>query len=411
MTEPTFCSDLSSTQLDLLKEIARMQMGHGLDYDSKIMDQARKKAEKRFEESQMEKRRAQEQLEEHEAGQMQKAVDDMLDGASLEELLRSLGDDHERARLSSEIDLLNQEPQQLIKDDFEKVISRFNEKGLTDATKPKVTLTSKGARLLGHGYLSRILQKLSRQGVGPHTIEDVGHGPWQTSTIRPYQAGDPYERISFEHSILATLERGSTPRELELRDFRVYEAIHSTEVQFGILVDQSASMARGGKMEAAVETALALAELMRSEFPEDKLHIYAFSEEVQKVRPWELPSTPVQPGYTDIRAALRQYRREVAFMSGNKQAHLITDSAPNFEDGEYTGFIRASRGLVEEAKRFKAAGIVLNIVMLDEERKFRDVAKEIAQQNLGRVFFMRPGELGEAVVEDYLLSKKETIRF
>ena len=369
------------------------------------------KAEQRFDESQMEKQRAQERLEEHEAGQMQKTMDELLDGASLEELLRALGDDHERARLSSEIELLEREPQQLTKEDFDEVISRFNEKGLTVSTKPKITLTSKGARLLGYGYLSRILQKLSRQGVGPDTIEDVGHGPWHASTIRSYEAGDPYERISFEHSILATLERGVSPRELELRDFRVYEAIHSTEVQFGILVDQSASMARGGKMEAALETALALSELMRSQFPEDKLHIYAFSEEVRKVRPWELPSSPVQPGYTDISAALKQYRREVAFMSGNKQAHLITDSAPNFENGEYTGFTIASKGLVEEAKRFKAAGIVLNIVMLDEERKFRDMAKEIAQQNLGRVFFMRPGQLGEALVEDYLLSKKEVIKF
>jgi uncharacterized protein with von Willebrand factor type A (vWA) domain len=39
------------------------------------------------------------------------------------------------------------------------------------------------------------------------------------------------------------------------------------------------------------------------------------------------------------------------------------------------------------------------------------MAKAIARQNLGRVFFVRPGQLGDALVEDYLMSKKEFLRF
>ena len=46
------CSDLASDQLDMLREIAKMQMGRGLDYDSKIMDKARDRAQKRFREAQ-----------------------------------------------------------------------------------------------------------------------------------------------------------------------------------------------------------------------------------------------------------------------------------------------------------------------------------------------------------------------
>jgi len=393
-TRPNPCSDLSSKHLDILNEIAKMQMGHGLDYNSKIMDEARKKAVKRFEEAQRRKKNAKEDLDEIEADRMQKAINEMLQGKNLDE----------------EIEELESEPQQLTKKDFDDVLSQFNKKGITDATKPKITLTSKGARLLGHGYLSRILQKLSRQGIGPHKIDDIGHGPWHASTIRPYEVGDTYERISFELSILATLERGAQPGEFNIGDFRVWEAIHSTEIQFGILVDQSASMARSGKLEAAVQTGLALSELMKTQFPEDTLHLYAFSEKVKKVRPWELTSQAVPAGYTDITSALQRYRREVASKTGNKQAHLITDSAPNFEDGEYVGFLPASKGLIEEAKRYRSAGIVLNIIMLDETQKFRDMAKEIARQNLGRVFFMKPGELGEAVVEDYLIAKKDFIK-
>jgi uncharacterized protein with von Willebrand factor type A (vWA) domain len=37
------------------------------------------------------------------------------------------------------------------------------------------------------------------------------------------------------------------------------------------------------------------------------------------------------------------------------------------------------------------------------------MAKRIAQVNNGRVFFADPKNLGEALVEDYLLAKKEIL--
>ena len=405
------CSDISNRQMEMLREIARMQMGHGLDYDSKIMDRARERARRRFEGARQRKAEAEAELEEREAEQMQRAVERLLEpGESLEDILEDLVSDEDRGRLEAEIAELGLEHQGLMKKDFDEVLSEFDRRGLTDARRPKVALTSKGARLLGRGFLNQILQRLSRHGVGPHRIEEPGHGPWPASTVRPYEVGDPYDRISVERSLLAVLERGGGFGSLGLGDFRVFEAIHSTEVLFGILVDQSASMNRGGKIEAAVETGLAIYELMRAQFPEDRLRVLAFSEEVREVEPWELPGPAVPMGYTDIRAALRAFRRAVSNEAGNKQAHLITDSAPNFEDGEYVGFERALAGVLDEARRFRASGIILNMVMLDDDPDLREVAKAVARRNLGRVFFTRPGRLGEALVEDYLASKREFLR-
>ncbi|MGD2200363.1 MAG: hypothetical protein PVJ38_01865 [Candidatus Bathyarchaeota archaeon] len=407
----TFCSDLSDDSLEILREIAKMQMGRGLDYDSKIMDRAREKAVERFKKAQERRDQVEAELQELEAEKMRESVETLLSsGEDPEDILENLLTDQGRLRLEAEVEELGSESQGLTKRDFDEAISEFGSMGLTDSRKPRLTLTSKGAQLLGKGFLNRILQRLARQGVGPHRIEDVGHGPWFASTLRPYEAGDPYERISIEGSLLANLERNGCFGDLSLEDFRVYEAIHSTEVTFGVLVDQSASMKRGGKLQAAVETALALAELTRSRYPEDTLRTFAFSEEVREVMTWELPELVVPMGYTDIRGALRTFRGVVAHEAGNKQAHLITDSAPNFEDGEYVGFQRGLEGVIEEAKRYRAAGIVLNIVMLDEDEKLRGMAKAVARQNLGRVFFTRPGQLGEVLVEDYLLSKREFLR-
>ena len=405
------CSDLANRQLEMLREIAKMQMGHGLDYDSKIMDAARKQAQRRYQESRSRKERAEEELEHLEAEEMQRSLEELMgSGAELDNILGSMDQEGHLERTKSEITELSEEPQQMTRKDFEDALSEFGSRGLTDAKKPKITLTSKGARLLGQGYLSRILQRLSRRGVGPHKIQDIGYGPWLASTVRPYEVGDPYDRISILHSLFGTLERGATFQDLSLEDFRVFEAIHSTQVTFGILVDQSASMNRAGKLEASVETALALNELMRSQFPEDRLRLFAFSEEVKEVESWELPGIAVPMRYTDVRAAMQVFRQLVASETGNKQAHLITDSAPNYEDGEYVGFDAAFKGVVEEARRYRSAGITLNIVMLDDDPKRGEMAKSIAQENLGRVFFVRPGELGEALVEDYLVSKREFLR-
>jgi len=405
------CSDLANRQLEMLREIAKMQMGHGLDYDSKIMDAARSRAQRRYQESRRRKERAEEDLEHLEAGEMQRSVEELMgSGGELENILGSMDSEGHLERVKSEINELSEEPQQMTQRDFDDALSEFGSRGLTDAKKPKITLTSKGARLLGQGYLSRILQRLSRRGVGPHKIQDIGYGPWLASTVRPYEVGDPYDRISILHSLYGTLERGASFQELSIEDFRVFEAIHSTQVTFGILVDQSASMNRAGKLEASVETALALNELMRGQFPEDRLRLFAFSEEVKEVASWELPGIAVPMRYTDVRAAMRVFRQLVAHETGNKQAHLITDSAPNYEDGEYVGFDAAFKGVVEEARRYRSAGITLNIVMLDDDPRRGEMAKSIAQENLGRVFFVRPGELGEALVEDYLISKREYLR-
>ncbi len=94
---------------------------------------------------------------------------------------------------------------------------------------------------------------------------------------------------------------------------------------------------------------------------------------------------------------------------GNKQAHLITDSAPNFLDGEFVGFKKAMEAVVEEVRIYRLHDILLNVVMLDDDPELREMAKRIAQVNNGRVFFADPKNLGEALVEDYLWSKKEIL--
>ncbi len=399
MQIPNPCSDIVDNTLDLLRDAAKMQMGKGLDQDSQMMEKVRKKAEERFQATQKKREELEEQLEQLKAQMMMKAVEKLLEGESEEDVLRELELTGEMEGLEEQIEQLDSEPHAISEEDFDEALRDLEKKGLLDGRGNGVILTSKGAQLLGRGFLSRILMNLARKGLGAHRVEDIGHGPWLAATYRPYEPGDPYDRVNIERTLMVAIERGGGFREMKMSDFRIHESRHATEVHFGVLVDQSASMKKKGKMEAAVETALALSELMRLEFPEDKLRIYAFSEETKMVEPYELPGVVVPQQFTDIRRPLRAFRLAVAMEPGNKQAHLITDSAPNFLDGEFVGFKKAMEAVIEEVRLYRLHDIILNVVMLDDDPELREMAKRIAQVNNGRVFFADPKNLGETLVE------------
>ena len=403
------CSDIADKTLQLLRDSVKMQMGKGLDQDSEMMEKVKKKTEERLLANQKKREELEKHLEQLKAQTMMKAVERLLEGQMDEEILSEIEISSEMEGLKEQVEQLDAEPHAISQEDFDEALRDLEQKGLLDGKSRGVVITSKGAQILGRGFLSRILMNLARKSLGAHRIEDVGHGPWLAATHRPYEPGDPYDRINIERSLMAAIERGGGFREMKTSDFRIHESRHATEVQFGVLVDQSASMKKRGKMEAAVETALALSELMHLEFPEDRLRVYAFSEEAKMVEPYELPGVTVPQQFTDIRKSLRAFRLAVTMEPGNKQAHLITDSAPNFLDGEFVGFRKAIKAVVEEVQLYRLNDILLNVVMLDDDPELREMSRRVAQVNNGRVFFTDPQNLGEALVEDYLWAKKEIL--
>jgi uncharacterized protein with von Willebrand factor type A (vWA) domain len=399
------CSEFQNSLLELLRDAARMQMGQGLDHDSQFMEKARERAEERFKDAQQRLGELTDELDRLKAKLMLESVESLLESGDLEEALGDAELTTEMRELEDEVEELRREPQGVSKRDYDETLRDLEEKGLLEKGPHTVRLTSKGAQVMGQGFLSRILLNLERRGLGPHKIEDAGTGAWTGTTVRPYEPGDPYHRINIERTLLAALERGAPMSSFTGGDFRVWEPLHSTELHFGVLVDQSASMRKKGKLEAAVETALALSELMRGLYPEDRLRVIAFSEEVREVEPWMLTAATVPMKFTDIRAALRAFRNRVIYEPGNKQCHLITDSAPNYLDGEFVGFTRAMAAVIDEARLYRMHGIVLNVIMLDDDPQLKEMAQRVARENLGRVAYVDPENLGEAVVEDYLSLK------
>ena len=132
-----------------------------------------------------------------------------------------------------------------------------------------------------------------------------------------------------------------------------------------------------------------------------------FSEKVKQIEPWAIVNEVLSGGSTDIRAALRAFRKASKNEQGDKQAYLITDAEPNTEDGRHIPFDRAIAVVTEEALRYRQEKIGLNIIMLDENPELKSLASTLAKRNLGRVFFTSPFKLGQVMVEDYLKGGRE----
>lgn len=301
-------------------------------------------------------------------------------------------------------------------------LSEYAERGDLDYQGEEIKVTPKGARKLARQILRRVIEKLQGASVGSHPTAEIGWGGIQAPERRSYEIGDEYYRVDCEGTLLNALvrlsARATVPLLLQPEDFVVYEEMHQTRIFCGLIIDVSGSMLGGRviggrllaqrvvgeKIFAAIRAALALAELIRKE-PQDQLRIYLFSHEVREVSDYDLLNAKFYGGTTDIKSALQAFQKVAVKEKGDKQAYLITDTEPNTENGEYIGFRRAIPGVLEEARRYKEAGITLNVIMLDERPELKELAATLARRNLGRVIFTLPPQLGEVLIKDFLAFK------
>jgi len=328
---------------------------------------------------------------------------------------------HGQKKLDQSRKNLNWHPQNTIGQDIENGIEQQFELGNIELINGKVKITPRGAKKLAKKALQKTIGQSIQNEIGPHYIEKKGYGANLSITSRKYEVGDEYYRIDFEKTFLKTMERhhpnNNMDRHFSLRpeDFQIHDEMHQNRIISGLLIDESGSMlgdkirlhpVMADKMGAAIETALALSELIR-QHPNDLLKVYLFSHVVREIPYNAILNTSFSYGaYTDIKRALQNFRRAVSGKKGAKQAYLITDAEPNSENGNHLGFKKACAGVIQEALNYRTAGITLNIVMLDQNPQLKDFASSLARKNLGRVLFSSPENLQKTVVQNFLKARK-----
>ncbi|MCS7280467.1 MAG: hypothetical protein NZ583_02400 [Desulfobacterota bacterium] len=411
------CVPVRFQDRDFLQEISYMRNRSLEDLlrrirysDTSLGRRANAYREKRLTEIERKKAEYEEKLKKRNEELALQSVDWLFEGEDAEKIAERIRRDRIKEELEREIRRLKYEPKDITQKDLEDALKEYIDLGDIQMDGDTIKITPKGARKLAQNVLRKILEKLTEKGAGVHRTGEIGFGIDLSFSSRPYEIGDEYERIDIERTLLNALERQGIKNRLsfQLEDFYVYEEIEETRMVSGLIIDESGSMS-GDKMNAAIDTSLALAELIKRE-PKDLLKVYLFSTCVREIPYYDILNVSFAGGSTDIRAAMRAFRKAVANEKGDKQAYLITDTEPNTEDGKYVGFSRAIGGVIQEALYYRQSGITLNIIMLDESYELKEFASILARKNLGRVFFTSPLRLGEMVIEDYLKMKKRAFK-
>lgn len=280
-------------------------------------------------------------------------------------------------------------------------------------------LTPRGSRVIGQKALGEIYARLKRQNLGNHAVPEEGRFGERLEQTKPYEFGDPFH-LHMPRTIKNAIHRSGAKMPLRLSpdDFEVYRSEQITSTATAMLVDLSWSMALRGSFQAAKKVALALHNLITSQYPKDSFYIIGFAAYAKELKAHELPYLQWDEYVlgTNMQHALLLAEKLLAkHQGGSKQIIMISDGEPtaHLEHGEaqfaYPPTPETIRATFRAVKHCTTRGIAINTFMLEESYYLRAFMDEIARINGGRVFFTSPEQLGEYILVDYVQHKKKRL--
>jgi uncharacterized protein with von Willebrand factor type A (vWA) domain len=339
-------------------------------------------------------------------------LEQLLRGASQPGALSEV--DVDRAR-----DLLGDEAARSL-DELAHLTRLLQEAGLIDQREGRLELTPKGLRRIGRNALHDLFQKLARDRLGRHDLEQTGVGHERTYETKPYEFGDPFN-LQIERTVRNALTRrgGGTPVRLSPEDFEIERTEQVVSSATVLMLDLSLSMPMRDNFLAAKKVAMALHSLISTQFPRDFLGLVGFSEVARQIRPQDLPEVSWDFVYgTNMQHGFQISRRLLARESGTKQIIMITDGEPtaHFEPGMHEPFFsyppvrETVDATLREVVRCTREGIRINTFMLDPTGHLRSFVEQLTRLNKGRAFFTTPETLGDYVLVDFIEQKREMRR-
>ena len=287
--------------------------------------------------------------------------------------------------------------------------------GYISLSEGRLELTPKGIRRIGDGALREIFASIRNGRVGSHHTNSSGGGDELLQDTRAYQFGDAFH-LNLHSSLMNALRRTpGTPVHMCPEDFEVHLTEQKSPAATVLMLDLSLSMAVRGNFPAAKKVALALDNLIRTQFPRDKLHIVGFSTYAKEVQPGALAhlSWDGFDPYTNVQQGLALARKLLALSHDDtRQIIMVSDGEPtaHMEAGQlflqYPPSPRTIRETLKEVKRCTRQDIKINTFMLERSPYLAEFVDQMTRINRGRVFYTSPDKLGEYILVDYLTSRR-----
>ena len=304
-------------------------------------------------------------------------------------------------------------------DDLKKLLKALDEAGYIRPNGDKWELTPRGSRMIGLKALGEIYARLRRQSLGNHALPEEGRFGERLEQTKAYEFGDPFH-LHMPRTIRNAIDRDGpkTPVDLRHDDFEIYRSELITSTATAMLVDLSWSMALRGSFQAAKKVALALHNLITSQFPKDSFYIIGFAAYAKELKAHDLPFLQWDEYVlgTNMQHALLLADRMLAKHSvGSKQIIMISDGEPtaHLENGRarfaYPPTAETYRATFRAVKHCTQKSIAINTFMLDADYHLKAFMDAIARINGGRVFYTSPEKLGEYILVDYVQNKRTKI--
>ena len=287
--------------------------------------------------------------------------------------------------------------------------------------KVKIEVTDKSLDFLGFKTLKDLLASLGKSSFGAHDTRDLATGVETSGASKPYEFGDTLN-LDIGETLFAAFKRGGLklPLELDYPDLHVHQSEYQSSCATVLMLDCSHSMILYGedRFTPAKKVALALAHLIRTQYPGDSLRCVLFHDSAEELRLSELARVQVGPYYTNTRDGLILAQRLLAQEKKDmKQIVMITDGKPSaltLDDGR---MYRNAFGLdplvisrtLEEVSRCRRQGILINTFMLASDYGLVNFVQKVTELCRGKAYFTTPYTLGQYLLMDYMNRKTRTV--
>lgn len=285
-----------------------------------------------------------------------------------------------------------------------------------------MVITAKTEQIVRQRALDQIFGELRKSGKGNHKTKHTGVGQDKTGEMRSYSFGDSIDQIAITESVKnAFTNNGIDDFRLTEQDLVVNDTHHSAQMSTVLMIDISHSMILYGedRITPAKKVAMALVELIKTQYPKDSIEIIVFGNDAWPIKVKDLPYLQVGPYHTNTVAgldlALGLLRRK---KHANRQIFMITDGKPsclNLPNGEY---YKNSFGLdphitdkcMNKAKEARKLNIPITTFMIAQDPYLQQFVEEFTAANQGKAFYTGLKGLGQMIFEDYEKNKKRNIR-
>ena len=289
-------------------------------------------------------------------------------------------------------------------------------------------VTDKALDFLGYRALRDLLGSLGKSSFGRHDTREQATGVETTGAVKPYEFGDTMN-LDATSTILNAVQRESRERSgtahsaqihIQHEDLMVTQGEYQSSCATVLMLDCSHSMILYGedRFTPAKRVALALAQLIKTQYPGDALKVVLFHDSAEEIPLAELGRVRVGPYYTNTREGLRLARRILDRQRKDmRQIIMITDGKPSAltqPDGRiYKNAFGLDPFIVAETCAEVAAcrksGIMINTFMLARDYDLVSFVRRVAEICKGKAYFTTPYTLGQYVLMDYVNKKTRTI--